>query len=162
MRPPSIQELVRVDLVARERLGQERYGTSLYAYNGRSAILDAYQEALDLACYLRQLIEEMTVGDGTIGDPGTVMQPTPLPHQAAAATETCPFDCGPCHAHEDDEDGIDPGTVTQPPNRGVQVGNGNTQSNTFATLPPHFAQAREHDTSECGWYCQHVQNEPGS
>lgn len=153
MKNTSIQELVRADLVARERLGQERYGTSLYAYNGRSAILDAYQEALDLACYLRQLIEEMTVGDGTIDDPGTVMQPDPL----AAATETCPFDCGPCHAHEDDEED-DP----QPPNRGVQVGNGNTQTNTFGALPPHMAVARQHAADECGWYCQHGQSEPGS
>ena len=54
----SIQELVRLDLEAREKLGQERYGTSLYPNNGRDAMQDAYEEALDLACYLRQLIEE--------------------------------------------------------------------------------------------------------
>jgi predicted transcriptional regulator len=57
----SIQELVRKDLIYREQLGRERYGTSLYAYNGRSAILDAYEEALDLCCYLRQVIEELSI-----------------------------------------------------------------------------------------------------
>lgn len=61
---PSIQEMVRRDLIWREQEGIRRYGTSLTAYNGRSAILDAYEEAMDLCCYLRQLIEEMTVGDG--------------------------------------------------------------------------------------------------
>lgn len=57
----SIQELVRLDLVSRETLGKERYGTSLYAYNGREAIVDAYEEALDLCCYLRQVIEELMI-----------------------------------------------------------------------------------------------------
>lgn len=54
----SIQLLVRVDLRRRERLGRERYGTPLQAHNGRDALRDAYEEALDLACYLRQAIEE--------------------------------------------------------------------------------------------------------
>lgn len=55
---PSVQELVRRDLEERERLGVERYGTALRPHNGRSALVDAYQEALDLACYLRQALEE--------------------------------------------------------------------------------------------------------
>jgi hypothetical protein len=53
-----IQALVRADLEERERVGVERYGTPLQAHNGRDALVDAYQEALDLACYLRQAIEE--------------------------------------------------------------------------------------------------------
>ncbi|MDG4784399.1 hypothetical protein O7626_39505 [Micromonospora sp. WMMD1102] len=56
--PMSIQALVRRDLVDREAVGRERYGTSLHAHNGRDALVDAYQEALDLVCYLRQAIEE--------------------------------------------------------------------------------------------------------
>jgi hypothetical protein len=36
----------------------QRYGTLLQAGNGRDALVDAYQECLDLACYLRQAIEE--------------------------------------------------------------------------------------------------------
>src|SRR5215510_12794072 len=54
----SIQSLVRSDLEQREQLGIERYGTALQPGNGRNAIVDAYQEAMDLTCYLRQVIEE--------------------------------------------------------------------------------------------------------
>jgi hypothetical protein len=79
----SIQELVRLDLVHREQVGIQRYGTPLYAYNGRDALLDAYDEALDLCCYLRQAIEELTLKPGT-------EQPAPTgghleePHHRAA------------------------------------------------------------------------------
>lgn len=55
---PSIQSLVRADLEQREQLGIERYGVPLQAHNGRTAIVDAYQEAMDLVVYLRQVIEE--------------------------------------------------------------------------------------------------------
>lgn len=55
---PSIQRLVREDLIDREEIGIQRYGTTLQAHNGRDAPRDAYEEALDLACYLRQAIEE--------------------------------------------------------------------------------------------------------
>ena len=55
---PSIQALVRQDLEERERVGIQRYGMPLKAFNGRDAKVDAYQEILDLACYLRQDIEE--------------------------------------------------------------------------------------------------------
>lgn len=61
----SIQELVRLDLIHREQIGIARYGVPLQPYNGRSAILDAYEEALDLCCYLRQVIEELTIEPGT-------------------------------------------------------------------------------------------------
>ena len=53
-----IVELVREDMLARMTLGIERYGTPLQANNGRDALQDAYEEALDLAIYLRQAIEE--------------------------------------------------------------------------------------------------------
>jgi len=55
---PSILALVRADLEEREQVGIQRYGTPLQAHNGRDALVDAYQEALDLAAYLRQAIEE--------------------------------------------------------------------------------------------------------
>lgn len=45
----------------RDRIGRERYGTPLQAHNGRDALVDAYQEALDLVVYLRQAIAERTV-----------------------------------------------------------------------------------------------------
>ena len=54
----SIQSLVRDDLDAREQLGIQRYGTPLQPHNGRDADQDAYEEALDLTCYLRQRIAE--------------------------------------------------------------------------------------------------------
>jgi len=55
---PAIQDLVIADITARKEVGLERYGTLLQAHNGRDALMDAYQEALDLAIYLRQVIEE--------------------------------------------------------------------------------------------------------
>mgnify|MGYP001605866633 CR=1 FL=1 len=54
----DITELVIADLMARRRVGIARYGTTLQAWNGRDALIDAYQEVLDLAQYLRQAIEE--------------------------------------------------------------------------------------------------------
>jgi hypothetical protein len=54
----SIQSRVRNDLLAREQLGVERYGTALQPHNGRDGLRDAYEEALDLTCYLRQVIAE--------------------------------------------------------------------------------------------------------
>ncbi len=50
--------LVIEDMKHRRRVGIERYGTPLQPGNGRDALVDAYQEALDLAVYLRQAIEE--------------------------------------------------------------------------------------------------------
>jgi hypothetical protein len=55
---PCIQDLVIEDIEARKKVGIERYGTVLQPHNGRSALLDAYQEALDLCQYLRQLLYE--------------------------------------------------------------------------------------------------------
>jgi hypothetical protein len=63
---PSVQSLVRADLEERERVGIERYGTPLQPHNGRDALVDAYQEALDLACYLRQAIAEREQASQTV------------------------------------------------------------------------------------------------
>lgn len=49
---------VIADIEARKEIGLKRYGTLLQAFNGRDALLDAYQEALDLCQYLRQVKEE--------------------------------------------------------------------------------------------------------
>jgi hypothetical protein len=54
----DICEMVKQDLEARAELGVTKYGERLLANNGRDALLDAYQEALDLCMYLRQEIEE--------------------------------------------------------------------------------------------------------
>jgi len=55
---PAVWDLVIADMNERNRVGTEKYGTPLQAHNGRDALVDAYQEALDLAVYLRQAIEE--------------------------------------------------------------------------------------------------------
>lgn len=54
----AIWDQVIADMQARDKLGRERYGTPLQAFNGRDALVDAYQEALDLSVYLRQAIAE--------------------------------------------------------------------------------------------------------
>jgi hypothetical protein len=40
------------------KAGIETYGTPLESHNGRDALQDAYEEALDLACYLKQAMIE--------------------------------------------------------------------------------------------------------
>lgn len=55
---PIIQELVMEDMQGRLNLGIERYGTGLQANNGRDMLLDAYEEVLDLAVYLRGMMYE--------------------------------------------------------------------------------------------------------
>lgn len=62
-RGPDIVDLVNRDLAKRKAVGVVTYGVPLRAHNGRDALRDAYEEALDLACYLRQAIEERE-GDG--------------------------------------------------------------------------------------------------
>ena len=46
------------DLIARAEMGRQKYGTCLRTHNGRDALMDAYQEALDLVMYLKQCIME--------------------------------------------------------------------------------------------------------
>lgn len=53
-----IWELVIADMRERDQAGRAKYGVPLQAGNGRNSMVDAYQEALDLAVYLRQEIEE--------------------------------------------------------------------------------------------------------
>lgn len=57
----SIWQLVLRDMYTREQVGIMRYGTPLQVFNGRDCLQDAYEEALDLAVYLRQAIEERKV-----------------------------------------------------------------------------------------------------
>lgn len=50
--------LVIQDMQARDQFGRCKYGTPLQPFNGRDALKDAYQEALDLCVYLRQALYE--------------------------------------------------------------------------------------------------------
>lgn len=59
---PAIWDLVAADMKERDQVGRERYGTPLQPFNGRDALVDAYQEALDLVVYLRQAIYERDNG----------------------------------------------------------------------------------------------------
>lgn len=50
------------DLQDRAEMGIRKYGTYLRTGNGRDALMDAYQEALDLVMYLRQSLLEREDG----------------------------------------------------------------------------------------------------
>lgn len=57
------QEYIVPDMQKRNVKGIESYGTPLQPFNGRDALLDAYEEALDLVVYLKQAdIEKPTKG----------------------------------------------------------------------------------------------------
>lgn len=53
-----VWELVIDDMQARDHAGRAKYGTPLQAHNGRDQLRDAYEEALDLAVYLRAAMIE--------------------------------------------------------------------------------------------------------
>lgn len=62
MRQHPVWELVIADMYKRDQDGTREYGVPLLTHNGRDALQDAYEEALDLAAYLRQAIEERKDG----------------------------------------------------------------------------------------------------
>lgn len=53
-----IHEQVIEDIKRRAEVGKQNYGTYLQANNGRDSLVDAYEEAQDLALYLKQAILE--------------------------------------------------------------------------------------------------------
>ena len=55
---PYIQDLVIADIEERKSHGIRKYGTALQSGNGRNMLQDAYEEALDLAIYLRGALDE--------------------------------------------------------------------------------------------------------
>lgn len=59
----SLHNLIAKDLARRLELSKKRYGTGLQAFNGRNALLDAYEEILDLAVYLKQRLVEEGAGE---------------------------------------------------------------------------------------------------
>lgn len=54
----NVSDAVKADLDKRIELGIQRYGRPLQTFNGRDALQDAYEEALDLVHYLKQAILE--------------------------------------------------------------------------------------------------------
>lgn len=55
----SAWDLVLQDIADRRQSGIAHYGTELVTNNGRNALIDAYQEALDLVVYLRQALRDV-------------------------------------------------------------------------------------------------------
>jgi hypothetical protein len=55
--------MVKADLDDRLALGIRRYGQPLQPFNGRNALRDAYEEALDLCVYLRAALYEQENAD---------------------------------------------------------------------------------------------------
>jgi hypothetical protein len=53
-----VADRVLADIHERAAVGKARYGTPLMTHNGRDALTDAYEEALDLVFYLRQALME--------------------------------------------------------------------------------------------------------
>lgn len=51
----SVQDALIRAIEQRRDMGVRKYGRPLEAHNGRDALLDAWQEAVDLAAYLTQM-----------------------------------------------------------------------------------------------------------
>lgn len=55
---PSVWDAVIRDMRQRNDMGMQKYGGPLEPFDGRDTLVDAYQEALDMAVYLKaQLME---------------------------------------------------------------------------------------------------------
>lgn len=58
-----VYKRVMDDIQARVEAGYAKYGTYLQTHNGRDALTDAYQEAIDLVMYLAQMLMERESDD---------------------------------------------------------------------------------------------------
>ena len=57
----DVQQAVIADINARRELGIKRYGQALQPNNGRDGLQDAYEEAIDLCMYLKQVLLERSM-----------------------------------------------------------------------------------------------------
>lgn len=57
----SVTDAVIADMNERRERGIKKYGTELLTFNGRDALLDAYQESLDTTMYLKQALMERDI-----------------------------------------------------------------------------------------------------
>ena len=55
---PAVWDLVLADMKERDEIGKQKYNTRLQPFNGRDPLVDLYQEILDAAVYIRQVIYE--------------------------------------------------------------------------------------------------------
>jgi len=84
-----VWDLVIADMKARDDFGRKKYGTPLQTTNGRDALTDAYQEALDLCVYLRQAIEERKTAKSCaaiVESPSGTVSPKGYPHGTKMVT----------------------------------------------------------------------------
>lgn len=56
--PHQVFRALQADLIRRADGGEKKYGTRLRTFNGRSAVLDGYQELLDAINYNRQELQQ--------------------------------------------------------------------------------------------------------
>ena len=54
----NVTDAVIADIGERSKIGTEKYGTPLMTHNGRKPLVDAYQEILDMAVYIKQELLE--------------------------------------------------------------------------------------------------------
>ena len=66
----SVTDSAIKDLHERREFGRAKYGDELRTHNGRDALVDAYQEAVDLMLYLKQKLMEQECITGGIKDDG--------------------------------------------------------------------------------------------
>ena len=57
----SIIELLIEDIQGRDTVGRAKYGKPLLPFDGRRTLQDAYEEALDLAVYIKKEMVERAV-----------------------------------------------------------------------------------------------------
>jgi hypothetical protein len=55
---PCVQDLVVADMREVQEHRLRKYGTLLYPHNGSDGLREAYEEAIDMAVYLRQVLYE--------------------------------------------------------------------------------------------------------
>jgi hypothetical protein len=63
----SVTDAVVADMVKRRETGVKKYSVELLTFNGRDALLEAYQESLDLTMYLKQALMERDANGGKKG-----------------------------------------------------------------------------------------------
>ncbi len=59
----TVVDYVLADMAERAAMGVIKHGMPLQTHNGRDALWDAYQEAMDLCMYLRQMILERYIDE---------------------------------------------------------------------------------------------------
>jgi len=57
----DVTNAVIQDFADRAKIGEQRYGTRLKSFNGRRALVDAYQELLDFVVYFKQYMMENNI-----------------------------------------------------------------------------------------------------